>query len=187
MCHVLDALRLRNLRDCLIYSGPIRGSVYVEACHNCTIMVACRQLRVHGSSGIDFYVHTLSGPIIEGCTATRFAPYRLSYPGLQQHMAEAALILPQRSATQTYLPTPETRAADSAAGTASALPIVEPWRDVKDFLWHRSRQSPNWCIMPDEDRVKSVAVEGHAEITLADFGAQEQQGGARVDSSDATA
>eukprot|EP00611_Tribonema_gayanum_P010329 TRINITY_DN2031_c0_g2_i1.p1 TRINITY_DN2031_c0_g2~~TRINITY_DN2031_c0_g2_i1.p1 ORF type:complete len:310 (-),score=84.21 TRINITY_DN2031_c0_g2_i1:1154-2041(-) len=71
MCHVLDALRLRNLRDCRIYSGPIRGSVYVEACHNCTIMVACRQLRVHGSSGIDFYVHTLSGPIIEGCTATR--------------------------------------------------------------------------------------------------------------------
>jgi tubulin-specific chaperone C len=68
---VVDALRLRNLTDCRVLAAPVRGSVYVENCTGCTVMAAGRQLRVHDTHATDFYVHTLSGPIIEGCTGVR--------------------------------------------------------------------------------------------------------------------
>jgi Tubulin binding cofactor C len=71
ICHVLDALRLRGLSHCTVYCGPVRGSVYVEDCSDCTIVVACRQLRIHTTYRTDMYVHTLSGPIIEDCNAIR--------------------------------------------------------------------------------------------------------------------
>jgi Tubulin binding cofactor C len=71
ICHVLDALRLRGLSHCTVYCGPVRGSVYVEDCSDCTVVVACRQLRIHTTYRTDMYVHTLSGPIIEDCNAIR--------------------------------------------------------------------------------------------------------------------
>ena len=42
---VLQALRLRDMEDCFVYCGPVRGSVYVERCVGCTFFTACRQVR----------------------------------------------------------------------------------------------------------------------------------------------
>lgn len=43
------------------------------------------QLRIHNTTGTDFYVHVMSGPIIEDCKGVRFAPYCLSYCRLEVH------------------------------------------------------------------------------------------------------
>jgi len=45
------------------------------------------QLRIHTTERCDLYVHTVSGPIIEDCSALRFAPYALRYAGLEADMA----------------------------------------------------------------------------------------------------
>lgn len=49
------------------------------------------QLRIHNTEACDLYVHTVSGPIIEDCDSLRFAPYALTYPGLEGHMAVRVL------------------------------------------------------------------------------------------------
>jgi hypothetical protein len=33
------------------------------------------------------------------------------------------------------------------------------WDNVKDFRWHKSTHSPNWRVMPEEERQGAVVVE----------------------------
>ncbi|RKP36550.1 tubulin binding cofactor C-domain-containing protein, partial [Dimargaris cristalligena] len=63
----LRSLFLYELRHCLVLVGPVAGSVFLEACHDCVIVVACRQLRIHTSHHLTFYLHAASHPIIEDC------------------------------------------------------------------------------------------------------------------------
>ena len=127
LCETFGALKMEHLRNCTILCGPVQGSVYVESCHDCTIVVASRQIRIHNSVGCDFYVCTASGPIIEDCSGTRFAPYVFRYPALDKHMSEANL---------------------QTASTA--------WSDVKDFKWLRAQQSPNWCVLPLREALRTI-------------------------------
>ncbi|CAB1101520.1 unnamed protein product [Ectocarpus sp. CCAP 1310/34] len=123
--HVLGALRLRRLTSCRVVCGPVRGPIYVEGCRNCVIVAAGRQLRIHESRDVDFYVLVASGPIIEDCSGLRFAPAGLRYPEYQQHLQAAGL--------------------DEDA-------VTNTWGDVKDFKWHRAQQSPNWAVIPESER-----------------------------------
>ncbi|CAN0028694.1 unnamed protein product [Ectocarpus sp. 4 AP-2014] len=123
--HVHGALRLRRLTSCRVVCGPVRGPIYVEECRNCVIVVAGRQLRIHESRDVDFYVLVASGPIIEDCSGLRFAPTGLRYPEYQHHLQAAGL--------------------DEDA-------VTNAWGDVKDFKWHRAQQSPNWTVIPESER-----------------------------------
>ena len=44
------------------------------------------QLRIHDSVHCDYYLLVKSQPIIEHCTAARFAPYTMSYPALSEQL-----------------------------------------------------------------------------------------------------
>ena len=66
-----------------MFALPVKGSIYVTQCEGCTLYLGSRQLRMHTSTNVDFYVHTSSHPIIEHCTGLRFAPY----PPLPPHLA----------------------------------------------------------------------------------------------------
>ncbi|CAM9814138.1 unnamed protein product [Ectocarpus fasciculatus] len=123
--HVLGALRLRRLTSCRVVCGPVQGPIYVEGCTNCVVVTAGRQLRIHESRDVDFYVLVASGPIIEDCSGLRFAPAGLRYPEYQHHLQAAGL--------------------DQEA-------VANAWGDVKDFKWHRAQQSPNWTIIPESER-----------------------------------
>eukprot|EP00904_Undaria_pinnatifida_P013060 jgi/Undpi1/8885/HiC_scaffold_25.g11347.m1 len=121
--HVLGTLRLRRLTRCRVVCGAVRGPIYVEACTDCVIVAAGRQLRIHDSQRVDFYVTVSSGPIIEDCSGLRFAPSGLEYPQYHAHLKDAGL-----------------------------SDVANAWEDVKDFKWHRAQQSPNWGIIPQGDR-----------------------------------
>ncbi|CAM9531762.1 unnamed protein product, partial [Laminaria digitata] len=84
--HVLGALRVRRLTSCRVICGAVRGPIYVEGCKDCVVVAAGRQLRIHDSQGVDFYVSVASGPIIEGCSGLRFAPSNLEYPQHHAHL-----------------------------------------------------------------------------------------------------
>ena len=77
------SIRLEKINNSKIYLGPCCTSVYVEECSNITIYLACHQLRIHRSHNCFFYVKVNSHPIIEDCTGFGFAPYSLSYDGIQ--------------------------------------------------------------------------------------------------------
>ncbi|GBG26860.1 Tubulin-specific chaperone C [Hondaea fermentalgiana] len=124
-----SAVRFLHLKRCRIFVGPVAGSCFFEACEDCVFMIASRQIRIHDSTRCDFYLHVLSRPIIEHCNALRFAPYGLSYKGLDSQVQAAGLAAP--------------RAADM-------------WKDVDDFRWLRQQQSPNWAILDEADREKAA-------------------------------
>lgn len=69
------ALYLRKLARCVVLAIPVAGAIYVTDCEDCTLVIACRQLRVHTSARCAIYLHVASNPIIENCDGLLFAPY----------------------------------------------------------------------------------------------------------------
>ena len=121
--HRLNTLRLNGLTDTKVYVGPVAGPVYVEKCKNCTFFLASRQLRVHEVNDSNFYLHTLSKPIIEHCAGVGVAPYSLAYPAFAAQMREAGF-----------------------EGVANC------WDQVCDFNWLKTQKSPNWDFVPEASR-----------------------------------
>ena len=64
-CGDLFSLKLTNLKDCKVFCGPIRGSVFVENCEDCVLELCCAQLRVHECKRCRFNLFVKSDPIIE--------------------------------------------------------------------------------------------------------------------------
>ncbi|CAI5492721.1 unnamed protein product [Closterium sp. Naga37s-1] len=131
-CHVsvrgvLSAVFLRHVRDCHVILCPVSGACHVEDASGSTVAVASHQLRIHQTERADFYVRTRSRPLIEHSKGVRFAPYSREYDGLEADFKDADL------------------AVDGGL-----------WAHVDDFGWLRAVPSPNWSVIPEEER-KSLA------------------------------
>ena len=111
---LLGAVRIEHVQNSNIYLGPCCTSLYLESCSGCTIFCCSHQLRIHACHGCALFVRINGHPIIEDCTTMTFAPYVLSYPGIQAHLQEANLIK------------------------------AHCWGNVIDFRWHKKTVSPNW-------------------------------------------
>ena len=119
-----STLQLKDLRNCLVISGPVETSVFVTACSHCTFSVACQQLRIHESHHLTVYQQS-SGCIIEDTTNCGFGPYHVTYPGIKEDFQEANL-------------SPEEK---------------DRWRKVEDFNYIvANKPSPNWKIIPENER-----------------------------------
>lgn len=124
-------LWIRGLKRCTVFAVPVKGSIYVTACEDCTLYLGSRQLRMHTSQRVDFYVHASSHPIIEHCSALRFAPY----------------------------PTLPARMAANAFMAAGLQPEHNQWQLVDDFDWLKATHSPNWSVLCEEERRRPAALE----------------------------
>ncbi|KAG8771214.1 hypothetical protein FRC16_005979 [Serendipita sp. 398] len=116
---VLGAFHARDLKRCIIIVPSIKGSALIHDCSDCIIAVACHQFRIHTSSRVDVYLHVTSLPVLEKCTAMRFAPYSKAM----------------------------------ASSSTDDLEEVNRFSEVQDFLWIRSTPSPNWSILPTNERL----------------------------------
>eukprot|EP00900_Chrysochromulina_parva_P004660 jgi/Chrpa1/14195/Chrysochromulina_OHIO_Genome00022321-RA len=117
------ALWIRGLKQCTVFAVPVGGSIYVTECEECTLYLGSRQLRMHTSTKVAFYIHTSSHPIIEHCTGLTFAPYPSPLPiTLAGAFADAALKPEQNQEL------------------------------VDDFDWLKAAQSPNWAVLPEAER-----------------------------------
>lgn len=123
------ALFVHRLRDCRVYVGPVVGSVLIEEAENCTFVLASHQIRIHNARACDFYLRVRSRPIIEDCSGVRFAPFCLQYKGIEEDLREANL-----------------------------LEETENWSNVDDFKWLKALQSPNWSVLPEDERAGIVAI-----------------------------
>ncbi|XP_042490398.1 tubulin-folding cofactor C [Macadamia integrifolia] len=125
----LRALFIHRLRSCRVFVGPVLGSILIEEVEDCLFMLASHQIRIHHARNTDFYLRVRSRPIIEDSSSVRFAPYHLSYEGLDKDLQDSGL------------------AGDSGN-----------WGNVDDFRWLRAVQSPNWSILPEDERVSIVNI-----------------------------
>ncbi|KAJ0960967.1 hypothetical protein J5N97_001071 [Dioscorea zingiberensis] len=123
------ALFVHRIKNCRIFVGPVLGSVLIEDVEGCLFMLASHQIRIHQAKVTDFYLRLRSRPIIEDCSVVRFAPYKLVYEGIEEELQESGL------AEET-----------------------ENWANVDDFRWLRAMQSPNWCVLPEEEQIGVVDI-----------------------------
>ena len=119
-----SALHINNLKNCQIFSGPIRTASFVSDCTNCHFSLACQQVRIHTTKDSIFNIHVTGKAIIEDCTNVGFAPYNWLYQNLSDDFKEIGL-----------------------------RTDVNKWDDIDDFNWLTSDEpSPNWYKVPEESR-----------------------------------
>ncbi|EXB29460.1 Tubulin-specific chaperone C [Morus notabilis] len=123
------ALFAHRLRNCRIFGGPVSASILIEGAEDCVFVIASHQIRIHHVKASDFYLRVRSRPIIEDTTNVRFAPYCLSYEGIDEDLKSAGL--------------------NEETGN---------WAHVDDFGWLRAVQSPNWSILPENDRIGLIKI-----------------------------
>lgn len=124
---VMGTLHITNLENCVVLSGPVTSSVFIEKCTNCKIITACQQLRMHSSTKCDIYLHVTSKGIIEDCSEIRTAPYNLYYEDLEKHFNMSSLDKNKNN-----------------------------WDSLDDFNWLAPDvPSPNWEILDVSQRVST--------------------------------
>jgi len=122
-----SALHIDKLDRCTILCGPVSGSIFMDHCTDCTLVIACQQLRVHHTTRTQFYLHVTSRGIIEDCNSVQFAPYNLKYDDIDKHYLISGL--------------------DETKNT---------WDDIDDFNWLANDvHSPNWSLLPENERKSS--------------------------------
>ncbi|KAF6255637.1 tubulin binding cofactor C-domain-containing protein [Scenedesmus sp. NREL 46B-D3] len=126
----LSALRLQQLRRCRVYAGPVAGATFVSGISDCTLMVASHQVRIHDACSSDLYLRTRSHPIIEHSSGLRFAPAPFEQLGGQ--------LQPPSDRQYSNL-----QAHDYEQQQQQA---------VQDFGWVKASQSPNWALLPEQQR-----------------------------------
>ncbi|XP_058162737.1 tubulin-specific chaperone C [Dasypus novemcinctus] len=120
-----NTLRLTKARNCTVLCGPVSTSVFLENCSDCMLTVACQQLRIHSTRNTRIFLQVISRAIVEDCHGIQLAPYTWSYPGIDKDFEDSGL---DRSKNN--------------------------WNDVDDFNWLvRGVASPNWSILPEEERM----------------------------------
>ncbi|XP_010446561.1 PREDICTED: tubulin-folding cofactor C-like [Camelina sativa] len=125
----VNALFLHRLKNCNVYTGPVVGSILIDDVQDCVLVLASHQIRIHCARKSDFYLRVRSRPIIEDSNGVRFAPYCLDYQGIEEDLKKAGLDEETKN-----------------------------WSNVDDFKWLRAVQSPNWSVLPEEERVSSVSI-----------------------------
>ncbi|KAI9101047.1 tubulin binding cofactor C-domain-containing protein [Phlyctochytrium arcticum] len=125
------ALHVKHLRDTLVIIGPVSGSVLIEDCENCVMLLACRQFRMHHTRTTAIYLHLPSHPIIEDCTDLTFAPYPVE-----------------------RLCASSSRLADLfEAAKLDTSPSTNQLHNIEDFSWLRQVKSPNWRLVGESEPV----------------------------------
>lgn len=125
----MSALWVSGLTNCKVLASPVAGAIFLDHCTNCTFIIASRQIRIHNSHDCSYYLHTASHPIIEHCKGMRFAPYNLSQQDTGDRFQEAQLNQQDNH-----------------------------WQEIDDFDWLRAQQSPNWSIIPVEERLEELRI-----------------------------
>lgn len=119
------SLQLSNVHNCLVLSGPIARSVFVDNCTKSTLAFGCQQFRLHSSADLSVYMHVTCRAIVEDCTDIRVAPFTFAYPAIDMDFAKADLDVAKNN-----------------------------WRDVADFNWlSADKASPNWRELGEAERI----------------------------------
>lgn len=91
VCDRTEQTFVDECSGCEVLIGTCEGATFVRDCRQCTFWVATRQLRTRNCVGCNFFLHSHTEPIIESSKDLGFAPFAASYPGLAQHLSQAAM------------------------------------------------------------------------------------------------
>ncbi|KZO94666.1 TBCC-domain-containing protein [Calocera viscosa TUFC12733] len=69
------AIHARSLQHTVLLLPHISGSVFLEDCNECLVVVGCHQFRMHSSSNTAVLMNVSSVPIIEHCSGIAIGAY----------------------------------------------------------------------------------------------------------------
>lgn len=119
------SLQLSNVHNCLVLSGPVARSVFIDNCTKSTLAFGCQQFRLHSSNDLAVCMHVTCRAIIEDCTDIRVAPFTFAYAGIELDFVKADLDVSKNN-----------------------------WRDVADFNWlSADKASPNWRELNEAETI----------------------------------
>ncbi|EED12400.1 tubulin-specific chaperone c, putative [Talaromyces stipitatus ATCC 10500] len=73
------SLTVNGVKESLIICGQVDGPAHVTGVEHSTIVLSCRQFRMHNCTDVDVYLSCTSNPIIEDCTRIRFSRIPKTY------------------------------------------------------------------------------------------------------------
>jgi len=115
------SVQVSRASNCTLLCGPIARSFFAENLDECTLSIACQQLRLHSSRGIRIYLHVTCRAIIEDCKEIEIGEFNYDYPELEADYLASGLNKSQNNYT-----------------------------DVADFNWlSPDVPSPNWSLLKD--------------------------------------
>ena len=129
-------LTLKNIKRSLIIAGHVAGAAHITGVEDSIVVVASRQVRMHDCKNVDIYLHCASRPIIEDCSNIRFSPI----PECHVSLCKLLLLCGMLISTVKMI--------------ASEKPVYNQWDQVDDFKWLKAEHSPNWSILPEDQRLK---------------------------------
>lgn len=128
-------LALRDISRSLVVAGNVSGPVHITGVKDSIVVVAARQARIHECVNVDFYLYCSSHPIIEDCSGVRFAPLPSAYvSGYRRLDARRPM-------------------TDDVLQIGLDDPSKNQWDQVDDFKWLKAEKSPNWSVLPEEERL----------------------------------
>ena len=86
-----NTIKVNDLTDCQVFCGPTTTSILVANCKKCLFRICGQQIRIHGSTECDFYIHVTSRAIIEDSKQIRFAPFDWTYDEINEDFVSAKL------------------------------------------------------------------------------------------------
>ncbi|EDW03964.1 tubulin-specific chaperone C [Drosophila grimshawi] len=115
------SVQISNATQCTVLSGPVARSFFAEHLQQCTLAIACQQLRLHSSQATRIYLHVTCRAIIEDSQQIEIDVYNYDYPQLEADYLAAGLNKSQNN-----------------------------YMDVADFNWlSPDVHSPNWTVLKD--------------------------------------
>ncbi|GAW80580.1 hypothetical protein PGO_081460 [Plasmodium gonderi] len=115
---VLSSVLIRRIKNCTIWVAVVESSILIYNCLGCNILSNSKQIRIHDTSETNFYINTMSSPIIENSNQLTFFQYNLNYDGLSE-------LLKKNNINKNS----------------------NNWMEILDFNWQDTQeQSPNFSI-----------------------------------------
>ncbi|XP_017132656.1 tubulin-specific chaperone C [Drosophila elegans] len=115
------SVQVSKASHCTLLCGPISRSFFAENMDECTLSIACQQLRLHSSGAIRIYLHVTCRAIIEDCKDIQIGEFNYDYSELEADYLASGLNKSQNNYT-----------------------------DVADFNWlSPDVHSPNWSLIKD--------------------------------------
>lgn len=134
------SVQISRCHDCTFLCGPIARSLFAEYCNDCTLNVACQQLRFHSSAKCRIYLHVTCRAIIEDCQEIGIAKYNYEYINISEDFKLAGISKEQNNYT-----------------------------DVADFNWlSPDVPSPNWHLIKDSPAINWQDVKNEWKLRYVD-------------------
>ncbi|KEG03459.1 tubulin binding cofactor c, putative [Plasmodium vinckei vinckei] len=115
---ILSSVFIQNITNCTIWSAAVESSLLIYNCVDCNILANSKQIRIHNAVNTNFYINSMSSPIIENSEKLFFFPYNLNFDELPK-------LLEKINISRTS----------------------NKWKEVLDFSWQNMQNtSPNFSI-----------------------------------------